>query len=246
MSTTKVDFRRAFDAVIQSDDFREGAQYYDDYRDRYERVFRNVEEILGGRAGRILDVGGGQYAVLARRLLRGVEADVADIEIQYTKVLAENGVGFVAIDLSSEPLRAAQPYDLAVLSEVIEHVPKPPHLVFRNLAEALVPGGHLLVTTPNLYRLRNLVRLATGRPVFDYFRVPTPDAPLGHFVEYALDQIVWQLGEAGFEIAQAGLVQLSHGGSSTFARISRTLLAPVFAIRPQFRDNILVVARKPA
>ena len=56
------------------------------------------------------------------------------------------GIEFVARDLFAGPLPAGQ--DLVVASEVIEHVEDQPAFVAL-LVDAVRPGGHLLLTTPN-------------------------------------------------------------------------------------------------
>jgi len=237
-------FNRVYDSVILGNDFFEGEDYYRQFKDRYWNTLKYISECLRPSQTRLLDVGSGQFALLAKHLY-GVQAEVVDIDTRYTRVLAEHGIPFRKADLSREPIHADEPYDVVVLAEVIEHVPTPPYLVFDSIRRGLSPGGFLLVTTPNLYRLRNLVRLATGQPIFDHFRVPEQDGPLGHFLEYSQEQLDWHMRRAGFQIQRSELTQLSLGGATAFARIARKSLAPVLAARPLWRDNIVVIGQKP-
>jgi hypothetical protein len=117
-------------------------------------------------------------------------------------------------------------------------------VVFANLLPAIAMGGHLLVTTPNLYRLRNLVRLASGRRVFDYFLVPGPDQPVGHFLEYSQEQLEWHVRKADLQIVESSVRQLTWGGGHLAARLARRAVAPLLAVRPLWRDNLLVLARR--
>jgi SAM-dependent methyltransferase len=237
-------FNRVYDTVISSDEFFEGQDYYRHFKDRYWNTLKYIGECLGPSQSRLLDVGSGQFAVLAKHLF-GVQAEVVDIDTRHTRVLSENAIPFRKADLSRDELDPELSYDVVVLAEVIEHVPKPPYLVFEAIHRALSPGGFLIVTTPNLYRLRNLVRMATGRRIFDYFVVPEQDGPLGHFLEYSQDQIEWHVRRAGFQLHRSELSQLSLGGATPFARIARRSLAPVFAVRPLWRDSIVVIGHKP-
>jgi len=234
----------AYDQFILASDFFERSDYYRQFRDRYVNTFRWIERHLP-RGGALLDIGSGQFAVLCRKLL-DARCDVADIDTRYTDALRKNGIGFKAVDLSRETVPVDQPYDMAVMAEVIEHIPTPPHIVFANLKKALRPGGQLLVTTPNLYRFRNLTRMVTGRRIFDRFVLPAQDRPIGHFLEYAQEHLEWQVREAGLEIAESSLEQLSWGGSSFSARVARKLLAPLLKVHPLWRDNIVIVARRPS
>lgn len=237
-------FRKVYDQVILGADFTEEPDYYRHYRERYWRTLGYIQDCLAAPSPRILDVGSGQFALLCRHLL-DVRCDVADIDSRYTAVLERHGVGFVQLDLSQGGPDAGPIYDLIVMAEVIEHVPRPPHLVFRDMAECLKPGGRLLVTTPNLYRLRNALRMLRGQRIFDHFRFPEKDRPLGHFLEYSLEQMRWQLSEAGLEVELARIDQLDRGGASRRARVARRLLGPIFRLRPIWQDNLVLVARRP-
>lgn len=243
-ATSQAQFSEVYDRLIVGDDFFEGAEYYRNYKDRYWNTLCHVQRFLPARGGRLLDIGSGQFAVLGRQLL-GVDADVADIDTRYTAVLARFEIGFQAVDLSIQSVPSDRPYDVIVMAEVIEHVPTPPYVVFENLAAGLKPGGHLIVTTPNLYRLRNALRMLLGKPIFDLYRIPEKDAPLGHFIEYAKDQMDWHLERAGMRVVHSELEQLSLGGSSKSARVARKLLRPVLSARPLWRDSMVVVGQKP-
>lgn len=244
-------FSGVYDRYVDGCEFLEGGDYYGQFKDRYWNTFRYIEDCLGRRSNgaherkpRVLDIGSGQFAILCRHLL-DAHSDVADIDTRHTAALKANGIGFMPADLMKDPIVPDEPYDLVVMAEVIEHVPKPPYLVFRNLYSALRPGGHLLITTPNLYRLRNVMRMLTGQRIFDYFLVPEKDRPLGHFLEYAKDQLDWHVREAGFEIRHSSLEQLTLGGASAKARWGRRTLYPLLWARPLWREHIVVVARRP-
>ncbi|MGB8298937.1 MAG: class I SAM-dependent methyltransferase [Polyangia bacterium] len=237
-------FDQVYDNHIRGNRFCEESEYYEQYRDRYFRTLRWIERVVPA-GGRVLDIGSGQFAVLCRYLL-GAKCDVLDIDTRSEEALRKSGIGFAALDLSKDAYSAPAVYDLVIMAEVIEHVPTPPFVVFANLLPALRPGGCLLVTTPNLYRLRNLIRMARGKRLFDYFLVPGPDQPLGHFVEYAREQLEWHLVRAGFVVIESSLEQLTFGGASVRARMARKVLAPVLFLNPLWRDNIVILARKAA
>jgi 2-polyprenyl-3-methyl-5-hydroxy-6-metoxy-1,4-benzoquinol methylase len=239
--------RKAFDDVydrhIRGSRFFEESQYYDQFRDRYLRTLHWIERVVPA-GGRVLDIGSGQFAVLCHHLL-GARCDVLDIDTRSEEALRKSGIGFTALDLSREIFSAPAAYDAVIMAEVIEHVPTPPYVVFANLLPALRPGGHLLVTTPNLYRLRNLIRMALGKRIFDYFLVPGPDQPLGHFIEYSREQLEWHLTRSGFQVVESSLEQLTFGGASRRAQLARRALAPILSLNPLWRDNLVILARQP-
>lgn len=242
--TSYAEFREVYDRVILGSDFLEDPDYYHQFRERYWKTLGYIESCVDSERARLLDIGSGQFALLCHHLL-GVPADVADIDSRHTEVLGRNGIGFLPIDLTRTGPPIADPYDVIVMAEVIEHVPRPPHLVFSDLKACLRPGGSLVVTTPNLYRFRNMARMIRGQVIFDHFRYPEKDRPLGHFLEYSREQLEWHLREAGLEIRLSSLVQLDHGGASPQARLARRLLRPALRLRPLWRDSLVFLARRP-
>jgi hypothetical protein len=129
-----------------------------------------------------------------------------------------------------------------VLLEVIEHLPIPPHVAIARLKPLLRPNGILFMTTPNLFRLRNLIRMAMGNEFLDPFTVAEPGRGLGHQVEYSATSLRWQLERAGMDILTLEHDSLGRVGHSRRARIARSLLAPL-ELRPIWRDTLVVVAR---
>ena len=72
----------------------------------------------------------------------------------------------------------------------------PGHVALRRLRAILCPGGLLLCSTPNLYRLRNIVYLVRGRALFDRFDLPGVRG-YGRVLEYSAEHLAWQFGRAG-------------------------------------------------
>ena len=183
------------------------------------------------RPSRVLDIGGGQHALLAKRLW-GDRATLADIAGSHFDYLRQQGVEVVEWNLCSNMQPFVSEFDAIFFSEVIEHLPIPGHVVLERLRIALKPGGVLICTTPNLYRLRNVVYLALGKQMYDYFRMPT-DRGLGHILEYSQDHLRWQFERAGFEGVHVELCHLAHTIKATsfprplLVRISLVAVPPL-------------------
>jgi SAM-dependent methyltransferase len=237
-------FDRAYDDAILGNDFFEAPGYYRVYRERYRRTLDYVCRLpLPGQA-RVLEIGGGQLALLLARLFGDV-CTLGDMNPDHKASVERFGVGFVACDLLHDDLEEHGDYDLLVLCEVIEHVPLPPHQVLEKLARRLRPGGYLFLTTPNLYRLRNVLRLAAGMEVFCHFVHPARGEPIGHFLEYSAEEMRWQIERAGLDVLYVDHVQLTNRGSDPLARLARPLFAPLLRARPLWRDNLVACARRP-
>ena len=230
-------FERAYDSTVVGNHFFEEPGYYRVYRERYGRTLDYLCRLPLQRGARVLEVGGGQMALLLTQLF-GDACTLADVNPTHSAAVEKFGLGFVTCDLLHDDLDAHDEYDLLVLCEVIEHVPIPPHQVLAKLARCLRPGGYLFLTTPNLYRLRNVLRLAAGMEVFCHFEHPERGEPIGHFLEYSPSEIRWQLERAGLDVLYVDLAQLTNRGSERLrahgppARRTAPLGAPAVARQP--------------
>jgi 2-polyprenyl-3-methyl-5-hydroxy-6-metoxy-1,4-benzoquinol methylase len=129
------------------------------------------------------------------------------------------------------------------LLEVIEHIPLPAYIVFERIKPLLTPAGHLFLTTPNLFRVRNVIRMISGNEFVDHFMFPQPGQGLGHQLEYSADHMRWQLRRAGMEVVMLEHNSMGRTGHSWKARLARNLLAPL-DLRPIWRNGLVASARK--
>lgn len=138
----------------------------------------------------------------------------------YTRHLASKG-DVLAIDINPEFVSSANQlprvlakeaditqtcfapmYDVALCSEVIEHVPDSASAL-RNIFLSLKPGGHLILTTPNAYSTVELTaRLLTIPLVTKLARAiyNEPVDDLGHINRLTRTQLRHQIRAAGFEV----------------------------------------------
>lgn len=235
-------FDRAYQRYICEGTFQEVPEYYPRYKSRYEAIVRQYAEVAGAPPLDVLEVGGGQHALLAKALWND-RAVVADIPGKHFDYLKSQGVETAAWNLVSNDQPFENRFDAILFSEVIEHLPIPGHVVLERLRKALRPGGILVLSTPNLYRLRNVVYMALGINMFDHFTMPT-DHGLGHVLEYSEDHLRWQLETAGFQNLQIKLRQFHHTPTKLRDRVLSVVGYPLF-LYPRFRDNLLAVATAP-
>ncbi|MGO8997287.1 MAG: methyltransferase domain-containing protein [Polyangiaceae bacterium] len=235
-------FDRAYAEHVVATTWQEPADYYPRYRTRYAALLELYARQVAPEPIDTLEVGGGQLAMLAKAMWgdRAVVADIAGPQFPY---LNEQGVETALWNLCSDDQPFHERFDVVFFSEVIEHLPVPGHLALEKLRRALRPGGRLICSTPNLYRPRNVVYLALGRPVFDYFHVPT-DHALGHVLEYSADHLRFQIERAGFLDGRIELRHFAHAPTRLGARLLAWLGAPLYQV-PRFRDNLLATAIAP-
>jgi len=122
------------------------------FRETLGRVTANVP--LGAR---VLDVGG-QFLHLALALRDlGYAVDAADVAPygEDSRLLARAGPG-LAVHRIQSLARLDFPdatFDAVLLLEILEHLTQNPRPLWMELGRVLRPGGRVIVTTPNLYRV---------------------------------------------------------------------------------------------
>lgn len=236
-------FARAFDEYVVSASWQEDDPgYYPRYRSRYAALLERLSDLAPAKPLDVLEVGGGQLALLSSVLWndRAVVADVSGPQFPY---LQSRGVATCKWDLCLDPEPFERRFDVVFLSEVIEHLPVPGHVVLEKLRRTMRSGGKLICSTPNLYRPRNIVYLALGRPLFDFFRYPTGEG-LGHVLEYSADHLRYQIERAGFTECQVELRHFGHRPKGPGAKALAVVGAPLYLV-PRFKDNLLATASVP-
>lgn len=235
-------FDRSFAALAFDNRWQEVPEYYPRYRSRYETILLRYAKHAPPHAVDVLDIGGGQLSYLALSLW-GDHACVADIDTSNFEALGNRGIHTFQWDVARDDPPADRRFDAIFFSEVIEHLPVPGHIVLRRLRVLLRPGGLLLCSTPNLYRLRNIVYLIRGQQVFDHFDRPG-ERGYGHVLEYSAEHLAWQFGRAGFVGYSVERRDFGHIPHARGDRILAAIGAPLRWI-PRYRDNLLAVARVP-
>jgi 2-polyprenyl-3-methyl-5-hydroxy-6-metoxy-1,4-benzoquinol methylase len=131
---------------------RMGLKYNAPLVSRYSSVLKRVP--LNARI--VLDIGCGDGYLscqMARRLPRahiiGIDADSVGIEFARQKAL-ENGLANVRFMVSKSDTLPFAPndFDVTLMTDVIEHLPRPGDLL-AEIVRVLKPGGVAIITTPN-------------------------------------------------------------------------------------------------
>jgi SAM-dependent methyltransferase len=238
------DFDSLYDRFICTEQFQVGGRkYHQRYRSRYKTCVKRFAALAPNHPIDVLDIGGGQLALLCKEMWND-RAVASDLPLPHLNYIAENGVKVIHWDLCASDAPLTGGFDFVFMSEVIEHLPIPGHVVLERIRKAMRPNGILLCTTPNLYRLRNVLFMATGRPIFDHFQMGDGQNALGHILEYTAEHLAWQFLKAGFENCTIERVQMSHMPTNRLHRPLAILGYPLHLI-PLWRDNLVATARVP-
>lgn len=194
---------------LQSLDLQ-GREYLDMHLERLTYTLQRVPR-AGNAAAEILEIGfyGHLASLLASELgykVRGAYLGrQGDIDRRIITAAGEE-VADILVDLFNAE-RDQWPYgdsrfDGVLVCEVVEHLVCDPMWMLWEANRVLMPGGWILLTTPNCASYRSLERalLHLENPqVFSRYNSRDPDEP-PHVREYTVKEIEWALTGAGFRV----------------------------------------------
>jgi SAM-dependent methyltransferase len=186
------------------------------YGGRKMRILRYVRaHTPENQTPRLLDVGAqfGALAIYATRLgCRAAAVDYGMYATAFREAVADRGVDYRECDLAREPLPFADnSFDFVTYTDVIEHHPFSPKRVLAEIHRVLVPGGRLILATPNHASLYNRIKLFFGASVnddFDYFFNTNADAEMydGHHREFTRAEIRSALQQTDFRVLECRVI----------------------------------------
>src|SRR5690606_754869 len=121
-----------YDRLIIGGDWHEQGDYYHTQRPRYRRTMQRIANMPIEHPARVLEIGGGQTALLMHDLF-GDEAMVADLIDDAEPMLRERGLDFAICDVLHGDLPHRDHFDVILLLEVVEHLTVPTHLVLEKM-----------------------------------------------------------------------------------------------------------------
>lgn len=201
----------AYAREIEDPGYREvfGA-YAHSHLDRFADLLTRLEVLKSQGVRRVVDVGAYPGHLTLLMASRGFEVTALAQPFEgyppYTAFLKEmdrRGVRVVFADIERS-WAAIEPgsLDLAVFTEVIEHLRHNPFHAMAEICRWLAPGGRVWVSTPNLACARYLLRLLKGRsmhrPLGDPWPEVFPTAPgAKHEREYTAGELLYFLNPEG-------------------------------------------------
>jgi len=138
--------------------------------------------------------------------------------------------------------------DAFVAGEILEHLYSPLHFL-KEAARVLKKDGHLILTTPNISYIGNLIKLAEGLSCCE----PLPTSHIFMDSEWRAHMRVYDPREITTLCAACGPfseMRIEHmdNGEGSFYKNPvvkmKTMLLRPFAIIPRFRNNLCLVYRK--
>lgn len=211
------------------------------YELRESRLRKAARLIRGLAPGKLLDIGcsTGDWGLYWRE--RGWEPYGVDIDADHVEVARERGVEARLCDLNAEPIPfESASFDLIFAGEVIEHLVDTDGFV-RELHRCLKPGGHLIVTTPNLASFENRVRILLGvYPIWVNYNLEGS----GHVRAYTPRVLKKQLRAHGFDVVKHTGNWVPFLPQRLVDDVRLPALAVTGTLFPNLAMDIIVLARK--
>jgi SAM-dependent methyltransferase len=215
----------------QDEPLPEEARFYISYHaPRYARLLNTVDALMaesGAQAPlRVLDVGPNFEMELLRRAYP--DAILDSLGFAHPYFVPPAGGRHVEFDLNDAADAERWPdlgqHDVAVVSEVVEHLHTAMHIVLRLLATYVRPGGAIVIQTPNACALHKRLRMLAGRNPYEPIR-ENPKNP-GHFHEYTLGELRTEAERADLSLAgyfMANYFEPPGAGARLYERVGPLL-----------------------
>ena len=162
--------------------------------------------LLADRTARILDVGCG-YGTLLSLAVEIYDGEGACLDI--AQYLPEELRELYSLDFYEAnvelDLIAGGPYDVIIMTEVIEHFNFHPLPTLHKLYDALAPGGRLFLSTPDSEqwgRLYDFHRSLDDIPLPPQANEPRPETTDEHRWMYSESEVTGILEAAGFQVME--------------------------------------------
>jgi len=204
-------------------------------------ILKNVPP--GAVSPRLLDVGAqfSSLAVYAVELeCRAAAVDYGSAGKLFAQVAGDLGVEYKECDVGAESLPFPDnQFDFVAYTDVMEHHSFSPKRVLREIYRVLVPGGRLIVVTPNHASLYNRLKLFFGGSVnddFDYFFDLCAGERIyeGHHREYTRAEVETALRRTKFRVLECRVAEQDLASLVHYLRRQ-----PRSEILPEFRDLLL-------
>lgn len=216
--------------------------YFLFHKERYLKLLNILSE-YSQKDNVVLDIGSAYNHILEALFFKGYTklhaVDFKHVVDSYNSCEELPKIDFRACDLSVDKLPFEEDvFDLAMMTETLEHFNFHPLSVFEEVNRVLKDGGFFIVTTPNLIRLNNRIKLLIGQSVNSDIKKPYREGT--HHREYNMNEISYLFNETGFNVVLSNYDNFDYPANSLL-RIFNKILPK---IKKSFSGNIVAIGQK--
>jgi len=174
-------------------------------RERYISDLMYYENLEG--INKILEIGGAPFHLSACMQKLKYDLTVLDIDpSRFQWFIEENKMKVIKCNIENDIINLEDnSFDLAIFTEVFEHLRINPINTLLKIREKIKMGGLLYLTTPNFYRFANIVSFLKNKGVVNAyyeFEKLNKIGHMGHVREYTKNEINLFLENTGFEVKE--------------------------------------------
>jgi len=218
-------------------------EYFLFHKDRYQKMLFLISRLTKKNCN-ILDAGCGFCNLLVGCHFLG-ESNLYGIDNFKSSNVFENKIKNLKInykycDFFKDNIPYSNEYfDLIIFSEVIEHFNFYPQRFMSELYRILKPGGKIIITTPNLVRLNNRIKMLIGKSTNYDIKI---NSDLGaHYREYTAKEIEYLAQRSGFNNIKITYEHFNYPNVNYFVNYLNVLIG--FFIST-IRSNLVIICEK--
>jgi 2-polyprenyl-3-methyl-5-hydroxy-6-metoxy-1,4-benzoquinol methylase len=242
-------------AYLELEGVNYNAVHYRQNRNRYQNMIEAVLPL--SKSGKILDIGAGFCYLTKFFKFQGYEVYAIDFFYgDLPKIRCEqNHIPFFYLNIEVDDLPFGKEFfDAIILGEVIEHFTYTPRIPLRKIKKVLKKDGILILTTPNIFRIFELLRILSGYNLYNNLISPYREKPIWyrgkrfyyrHNKLYSMKALRQTLMQSGFRIISSGYVNEEISiKENTIKVLIKWIISPLTLVFPQLRDFIWIRAKK--
>lgn len=174
--------------------------YLDIHSARYDFILSSIKNLNLKSGSKVLDLG--CYPPHLFKQLELMSFDVYGVSSEHEK-LSHPKVETLNLETDVLPDRFSG-CNLVILSEVLEHLASSPQHLIHQVTKILAPGGYFIITTPNVLRIQNLVKLILGQNIYFPIFQLSEHINFRHNREYTLTEVISLFKDQPYQITRSG------------------------------------------
>ena len=217
------------------------SNYFITHKKRYLEDIKLINKYFN--TGQLLELGSAPYHLTF--LMKRTNMNVIGVDIspeRFQKFITYNDLNIIKCDIEKEKLPFQDnEFDCIIFNEIFEHLRINPIETLLEINRVLKIDGILILTTPNLYSIRNVINFILGKGFdnpYKEFQKINEIGHMGHVREYSSNQVQEFLKNTGFKSIHKKMK--SHQPLTGMWRIFNI----VREILPQFHSYQIQISKK--